>query len=38
MPCSPIVLPKADTEAGRAAYETLAKAFPDFKPRAHLQG
>lgn len=33
-----IVLPKADTEAGRAAYETLAKAFPDFKPRAHLQG
>ena len=33
-----IVAPKADTEAARAAYETLAKAFPDFKPRAHLQG
>jgi curved DNA-binding protein len=25
-----IVLPKADSEAGAAAYENLAKAFPDF--------
>ena len=33
-----VVLPKADSEAARAAYENLAKAFPDFKPRAHLQG
>ena len=33
-----IVPPKADTDAARAAYENLAKAFPDFKPRAHLQG
>jgi curved DNA-binding protein len=33
-----IVLPKADSEAGQAAYESVAKAFADFKPRAHLQG
>jgi curved DNA-binding protein len=33
-----VVPPKADSEAARAAYENLAKAFPDFKPRAHLQG
>jgi len=33
-----VVPPKADSEAGRAAYENLAKAFPDFRPRAHLQG
>src|SRR5664279_855196 len=33
-----VAAPKADTEAGRAAYENLAKAFADFKPRAHLQG
>ena len=24
--------------AARAGYETLAKAFPAFDPRAHLQG
>ncbi len=33
-----IVPPKADSDAARAAYENLAKAFPDFRPRAHLQG
>ncbi len=33
-----IVLPKADSEAAQAAYEAMAKAFPDFKPRARLQG
>ena len=33
-----IVPPKADNDAAKAAYETLAKAFPDFRPRAHLQG
>ena len=33
-----IALPKADSDAGRAAYETLAKAFAAFDPRAHLQG
>ena len=33
-----IVLPKADSDAGRAAYENQARAFPDFDPRAHLQG
>jgi hypothetical protein len=33
-----IVLPKADSDAARAAYENLAKALPDFKPRMHLQG
>ena len=33
-----IALPKAESDAGRAAYETLAKAFPAFDPRAHLQG
>ncbi len=33
-----IVPPKADSDAAKAAYETLAKAFPDFRPRAHLQG
>jgi curved DNA-binding protein len=33
-----VVAPKADSEARRAAYENLAKAFPDFRPRAHLQG
>ena len=29
-----IVVPKADSDASRAAYEALAKAFPDFEPRA----
>ena len=33
-----VVLPKADSDAGRAAYEALAKAFAGFDPRAHLQG
>jgi len=33
-----IVPPRADSDAAKAAYETLAKAFPDFRPRAHLQG
>ncbi len=33
-----LVAPKADTEAARTAYENLATAFADFKPRAHLQG
>jgi curved DNA-binding protein len=33
-----IVPPKADSDEARAAYENLAKAFPDFRPRAHLQG
>jgi curved DNA-binding protein len=33
-----IALPKADSDAGRAAYEALAKAFAAFDPRAHLQG
>jgi curved DNA-binding protein len=33
-----IVLAKADSDAGRAAYESLARAFPGFNPRAHLQG
>jgi curved DNA-binding protein len=33
-----IVVPKADTDAARAAYETLAETFAEFKPRAHLQG
>jgi curved DNA-binding protein len=31
-----LVLPKADTDAARAAYENLAKAFADFKPRPNL--
>jgi curved DNA-binding protein len=33
-----IVLPKADSDAAQAAYESLARAFPGFNPRAHLQG
>jgi curved DNA-binding protein len=33
-----VVAPKADSDAARAAYEDLAKAFADFRPRAHLQG
>ncbi len=33
-----IVPPKAESDAAKAAYENLAKAFPDFRPRAHLQG
>ncbi len=33
-----VVLPKADSDAGGSAYENLAKAFADFRPRAHLQG
>ena len=33
-----IALPKAEGDAGRSAYETLARAFPDFDPRAHLKG
>jgi len=28
-----IVVPKAETDAARAAYENLAKAFPNFQPR-----
>jgi len=28
-----IVVPKAETDAARAAYESLAKAFPNFQPR-----
>ncbi|HEY2558815.1 MAG TPA: DnaJ C-terminal domain-containing protein [Caldimonas sp.] len=28
-----IVAPKAESDAARAAYENLAKAFPDFQPR-----
>jgi curved DNA-binding protein len=28
-----IVVPKAETDAARAAYENLAKAFPSFQPR-----
>ena len=30
-----IVLPPADTDAARAAYEGFAKAFPNFAPRRH---
>ena len=33
-----IALPKAEGDAARAAYESLAQAFPGFDPRAHLQG
>jgi len=33
-----VVLPKADSDATRAAYENQARAFPGFDPRAHLQG
>jgi curved DNA-binding protein len=33
-----IVPPKADSDAAKAAYESLAKAFSGFDPRAHLQG
>jgi hypothetical protein len=33
-----VVLPKADTDAARTAYENAARAFPGFNPRAHLQG
>ncbi len=33
-----IVPPRADSDAAKAAYDNLAKAFPDFRPRAHLQG
>ena len=33
-----IVQPKADTDAARTAYESMAKAFPNFQPRTHLQG
>jgi curved DNA-binding protein len=33
-----VVLPKAESEAQRTAYENLARAFPGFDPRAHLQG
>jgi len=33
-----IALPKAESDEARAAYERLAKAFPAFDPRAHLQG
>jgi curved DNA-binding protein len=32
-----IVVPKAETDAARAAYENLAKAFENFQPRAHSQ-
>ena len=33
-----IVQPRAESDAARAAYESLAKAFPNFRPRANLQG
>jgi curved DNA-binding protein len=33
-----IVQPRAESDAARAAYESLAKAFPNFQPRANLQG
>ncbi|MEP6739067.1 MAG: DnaJ C-terminal domain-containing protein [Caldimonas sp.] len=33
-----IALPKADADKSRAVYEEMAKAFPDFNPRVHLQG
>jgi curved DNA-binding protein len=33
-----IALPKAESDAASAAYEALAKAYPAFAPRAHLQG
>jgi curved DNA-binding protein len=32
-----IVLPSADTDAQKEAYQAFEKAF-DFKPRAHLKG
>jgi len=32
-----VVAPKADSDAARAAYENLAKAFPNFQPRAQSQ-
>jgi curved DNA-binding protein len=32
-----VVVPKAETDAERAAYENLAKAFANFRPRAHSQ-
>jgi curved DNA-binding protein len=32
-----IVVPKAETDAQRAAFENLAKAYPNFQSRAHLQ-
>ncbi len=32
-----VVVPKAESDASRAAYGNLAEAFADFKPRAHLQ-
>jgi curved DNA-binding protein len=33
-----VVAPAADGDASRAAYEALARAFPDFRPRAPQQG
>jgi curved DNA-binding protein len=33
-----IVVPKADSDAARAAYENLAKTFAGFDPRARQQG
>ena len=33
-----IVQPRVETDAARAAYENLAKAFPNFQPRTDLQG
>ena len=30
-----IVAPKAESDAARAAYESLAKAFPNFQPRTY---
>lgn len=33
-----IVLPPADSDAARAAYEALQKQFADFRPRARLEG
>jgi curved DNA-binding protein len=33
-----VALPRAESDAARTAYESLARAFPGFNPRAHLQG
>ncbi|MGZ8261002.1 MAG: DnaJ C-terminal domain-containing protein [Caldimonas sp.] len=32
-----VAAPGAETDAQRAAYDSLAKAFPNFQPRTHLQ-
>ena len=33
-----IVVPTADSDTSRAAYEALAQTFPHFEPRLHLRG